>query len=70
MTYEEAQEESLKVEWKVSNCTEGEKCWCRIIEPKKSIIYNDIEEYYIVGSGCIPQKEAEHLVELHNKNLK
>ena len=27
------------------------------------------EEYYIVGSGSIPQLEAEHLVELHNRSL-
>jgi len=70
MTYEEAQQKALTVEWVASTCNQGESCWCRIIEPKIPIIYGrDNEEYYIAGSGSIPQFEAEHLVELHNKSL-
>jgi len=70
MTYEEAQQKALTVEWITSICNQGESCWCRVIEPKEPIIWGqNNEEYYIVSSGSIPQLEAEHLVELHNKNL-
>lgn len=69
MTYEQAQKEALKVKWKATQCHQGEKCWCRIIEPAEPILYDGDEEYYIVGSGSIPQLEAEYLVELHNKSL-
>jgi hypothetical protein len=69
MTYEEAQQKALTVKWKATPCSQGEDCWCRIIEPEEKIIYDEDEEYYIVGSGSIPQKEAEHLVELHNISL-
>lgn len=69
MNYEQAQKEALKVKWKASPCHQGEECWCRIIEPVESILYDKDEEYYIVGSGSIPQLEAEHLVKLHNNSL-
>lgn len=69
MTYEQAQQKALKVEWKSTPCIQGEECWCRIIEPEEKIIYGEDEEYYVVGSGSIPKLEAEHLVELHNKSL-
>ena len=69
MTYEQAQQKALTVEWKTTPCLQGEECWCRIIEPKEKIIFDEDEEYYIVGSGSIPKLEAEHLVELHNKSL-
>jgi len=69
MTYEEAQQKALTVEWKASPCHQGEECWCRIIEPVEPILYDEDEEYYIVASGSIPKLEAEHLVELQNKSL-
>lgn len=70
LSYEECIELSLGVRWKTSNCSEGKICWCRIIEPEISIISKDDEEIYIAGSGCIPQKYAEHIVKIHNENLK
>ena len=69
MTYEEAQQKALTVEWKAVPCHQGEECWCRIIEPIEPILYDGDEEYYIVASGSIPKLEAEHLVELHNRSL-
>ena len=69
MKYEEVQQKALTIKWKTTPCHQGEECWCRVIEPTEPILYDDNEEYYIVGSGSIPQLEAEHLVELHNKNL-
>ena len=69
MTYEEAQQKALKVKWKTTPCHQGEECWCRIIESIEPILYDGDEEYYIVASGSIPKLEAEHLVELHNRNL-
>ena len=70
MKYEEAQQKALTIKWKTTPCHQGEECWCRIIEPTEPILYDDNEEYYIVGSGSIPKLEAEHLVQLHNKNIK
>jgi hypothetical protein len=70
MIYQEAQELSLKVEWKTTLCLEGEKCWCRIIEPLEPIFYDEDETLYIAGSGCIPTIYAEHIVKLHNQSLK
>ncbi len=69
MTYKEAQEASLSVEWKTSTCTSGESCWCRIIEPLVPILDEDEEEIYIAGSGCIPTIYAEYIVKLHNESL-
>lgn len=37
MNYKEAIEYSLKVKWKTTTCSSGEKCWCRIIEPEQEI---------------------------------
>jgi len=70
MTYKEAQEHSLKVEWKTTICQSGEQCWCRIIEPKEKIEDSDGEEIYITPSGNVSRIHAEHIVELHNKSLK
>ena len=70
MDYKQAVDYSLKVEWKTTPCSKGENCWCRVIEPKKEIKDDNGNEIYIAGSGCVPKKYAEHIVELHNKSLK
>ena len=67
--YLEAQQKALTVKWKLSYCSQGEECWCRVIEPEEKIIYNEIEEVYIAGSGCVPKIYAEKIVELHNATL-
>lgn len=69
MNYQEATGYSLTVEWKTRECDTPE-CWCRIIEPSVEIKDDDGHEIYIAGSGCIPQKYAEHIVALHNAQLK
>lgn len=69
LTYKEAQELSMKVEWKTSTCISGEQCWCRIIEPKEEIKDSEGNEIDIVGSGCISTIHAEYIVKLHNESL-
>lgn len=73
MTYEQAQEKSLTVPWKVVTCHQGESCWCRMIEPLEPIYWQmengDPEEYDLVGSGSIGKELAEYLVNLHNQTL-
>lgn len=70
MNYEDCLKHTLKVEWKVSTCEAGEKCWCRIIELKKEMRSNDMENVYISGPGTIPKIVAEHIVKMHNESLK
>lgn len=67
--YEEALIKAFNSEWKSSVCSQGEKCWCRIIEPLNKIEYNNGEEIYIVGDGAISKEFAEYIVKLHNDNL-
>lgn len=55
MDYLKAQEYSLSVRWKTSYCSEGEQCWCRIIEPEEIIHDKDGHEIYIASSGTIPK---------------
>ncbi len=69
LTYNEAIAYSLTVNWKTSLCGQGEKCWCRIIEPVEEIKDKDGEEIYIAASGCIPTVYAEYVVKLHNESL-
>ena len=69
MTFDEATAYSLTIPWKVSLCDQGEKCWCRIIEPVEEIKDKDGEDIYIAASGCIPTMYAEYLVNLHNQHL-
>lgn len=72
LTYLEAQELALKVKWKLTTCNQGEKCWCRRIEPEEPIHYdydNFSEELSIVSTGSIEENFAKHIVELHNKSL-
>ena len=70
LTYKEAQELSLKVEWKVGKCLQGKRCWCRPIHLKKRIEDENGHEIYIISSGCISTVHAEHIVKLHNASLK
>lgn len=67
--YEEALIKAFNSEWKSSVCSQGEECWCRIIEPLNKIEYDNGEEIYIVGSGSISKEFAEYIVKLHNNNL-
>ena len=74
LTYKEAQEKSLSVRWEFKPCLSGEQCWCRIVVPETPIMYDDEhggEEAfdYIIGAGSVSKIFAEHIVEIHNKNL-
>jgi len=69
MTYDQAVAFSLTVPWKISLCNQGEKCWCRIIEPEEEIKDKDNNDIYIVASGCITTLHAEYLIKLHNQSL-
>lgn len=70
MTQAKAIQESLKVEWKVSLCSSGESCWCRIIEPVEPIIYGDNgDSMYIVGDAAVTKEQAEHIVRLQNSQF-
>lgn len=69
MEYEDAEELLYSTKWKTSCCSQGEECWCRIIEPVEKIVYDETGEIYIAGSGSIPKRAAEHIVKLHNDNL-
>jgi hypothetical protein len=71
MTYKEAYEMAFKVEWKVSPCFDGAKCWCRIIVPKVPIKYDDPhsnikQKLVIVSAGSLDKKTATHIVNVHN----
>ncbi len=73
MTYQEAEEKSFTVEWKLDTCSQGESCWCRVVKPVEPILYmdgEDQEEYWLVPSGYLDKRLAEYLVELHNEKLK
>lgn len=69
MTFKEANDLSFQVKWKVSTCTSGESCWCRTVAPETPIIYDDIEELFIIGMGTVHKEIAEYIVKLHNDNL-
>lgn len=69
MTYQEAIEKSLTVEWKVGTCHQGEQCWCRTIEVVEPILFDDGDlssEYYVVRGGEVHKETVEYLVKLHN----
>lgn len=66
MTFKQAIAKSLTVRWKVSFCPQGEKCWCRVIEPEEQIIDDDGEQIHIAPSGSIAKDHAEHIVRVHN----
>ena len=69
MTYEEAIELAYQVKWKTSTCGQGEQCWCRIVEPEVPIIYDKVEQIYIISMGAINKEFAEYFVELHNRTI-
>jgi hypothetical protein len=66
MTYEEAVKKALTVRWKTETCSQGEKCWCRLIVPEKKIEDDNGNEIVIASSGDIKKEYAEHIVALHN----
>lgn len=68
LTYNQAEEKMLTVEWKTSPCGQ-DNCWCRIIEPKEPIISEDDEQHYVAAAGSLTKEVAEYLVELHNKKI-
>lgn len=70
MNYQDAMKHSLTVRWKTSLCSQGEICWCRMIEPEHKITDKDGEEIYIAPSGSIDKIHAEHIVKLHNESLR
>lgn len=71
MTYEEALHLAIQRKWKTSTCGQGEKCWCRIVEPEEPVYWGEdgIEQITISRSGELNQYFAEYFVELHNKTI-
>ena len=73
MDYSQAKEKSLLVEWKIGTCSQGEQCWCRTIRPVEPILFGDgdfQEEYHILVGGELSKEIVEHIVALHNQNIK
>ena len=79
MKYSEAIKEIYRKPWKVSTCSQGESCWCRIIESVEPVEYQlgsgeDDEIRFqkiseIVPMGAIDKNFAEHAVKIHNDYL-
>jgi hypothetical protein len=79
MTYKKAKQELYKRPWKAVTCSQGETCWCRIIETVEPIEYqvNKSEEdeitfdliSQVIPMGAIDTEFAEHVVKLHNESL-
>lgn len=71
MNYQEAVDLLYKTKWKTETCSQGAKCWCRMIVPIKKIVHDENFEggIYIAGSGELTKKSAEYFVKLHNNNL-
>jgi len=71
MTYKEAENLMYKTKWKTECCSQGAKCWCRMIVPVKKIkaIESNNESLFIAGSGELNKRAAEYFVKLHNKNI-
>lgn len=67
--HKEAYDKLLTVKWKTSLCSQGEKCWCRGIDPVEPIIYSEDEEAYVAAAGTIDKQTAEHIVMIHNKYI-
>lgn len=69
--HKEAKKKLMNTRWKTEPCTSGgTKCWCRLIVPVKKIVYSEIEEMYVVGSGTMDKATAQYIVKLHNEHLK
>lgn len=79
MTYKEAVQELYNRPWKTVTCSQGESCWCRIIETVEPIEYQvnkseEDEDTFELISEVIPMgvantKFAEYVVNLHNNFL-
>jgi hypothetical protein len=71
MTYKEAEDILYKTKWKTKTCSQGAKCWCRMIVPVKKILHDGTysEGIYIAGSGELTKRAAEYFVKLHNKEI-
>jgi hypothetical protein len=61
--------------WKVSCCSDGPGCWCRIIHPKQPILYWETPSdeadgiptsLVIMTSGSMNKTLARHVVKTHN----
>ena len=61
----------INFRWKVEEC-DTKDCWCAIITTEEPVFWEQSpeEEAYISPSGSIPKEVAEHIVELHNEELK
>lgn len=68
MTYQEAKQSLNNVRWRVQPCPIKD-CWCAMIFPEEEITCDEDEEVYVIGSGEILKSQAEHIVEVHNKQL-
>jgi hypothetical protein len=60
---------NIKKKWKTATCNEGAKCWCRLIVTEDYSKKTDKLENCIAHSGDLSKKEAQHIVEIHNKWL-
>jgi hypothetical protein len=79
MTYKQAVQELYNRPWKTVTCSQGESCWCRIIETVEPIEYqvNKSEEdkvsfdliSEVIPMGVANSKFAEYVVNLHNEFL-
>jgi hypothetical protein len=69
MTYQEALSKALTVKWKVGTCSQGEKCWCRTVQPLEDIEDSDGNVIFIVSDGSITKEHAEYLVKLQNEKI-
>lgn len=63
--------ELINFRWKTEPC-HTKDCWCAIITTEKPVFWEQSpeEEAYIAPSGSIPKEIAEHIVKIHNNNLK
>lgn len=79
MKYSEAKKEVFNRPWKISTCSSGEACWCRIIELVEPIEYQlggreDDEVKFdkiseVVPIGAIDADVAMYVTTLHNDFL-
>jgi hypothetical protein len=79
MKRSEAIKELYNRPWKISTCSSGESCWCRIVELVEPVEYqvntkegdevrfDTISE--VVPMGAIDTEFAEYVVNLHNNFL-
>jgi len=71
MNYKDAEDLLYKTKWKTKTCSQGKKCWCRMIIPINKIICDGScsDGLYIAGSGELTKRAAEYIVKLHNLNI-